>query len=120
MLGRRALGYGEMLSAEQLGRILKRRRAHAIKIISSFHGHRHELPMPRSGTNGRMLGGDVKGASAVAERVAPHTAVTSLPRLSLLLGGGCRGDEPRARGHRVNPPPAIGVKLGNVNKVNVI
>ena len=120
VLGRRALGFGEKLSTEQLEQIPKGKRAYARRIISSFHGHRHELLMPRSGTDGRMSGGDVKGASAFDERLTAHTAVTSLPRLSLVLGGGCRGDEPRARGHRVNPPPAIGVKLGNVNKVNVI
>jgi hypothetical protein len=124
VLGRRALGYGEQLSAEQLAQIPKRKRAYARKIISSFHGHRHELLMPRASTDGRMLGGDAKGASAVGERVTPHTAVTSelgiLPRLSLVLGGGCWLDEGRARGHGVNPPPSIGVKLGNVNKVNVI
>ncbi|MDI6884386.1 MAG: hypothetical protein QMD00_04595, partial [Hadesarchaea archaeon] len=121
VLARRALGYGEKLSAEELERIPKRRRAHARKIISSFQGHRHELLMPRPGTDGRMSGGDVKGASVMTERVTPHTAVTlAKPRLSLLLGGGCPEDETGARGHGVNPPPSIGVKLGSVNKVNVI
>jgi predicted transposase len=120
VLGRRALGYGERLSAEQLKQLPKCRRAHARKIISSFRGHRHELLTPHLGTDGRMLGGDVKGASADGERVTPHTAATSKPRLSLLLGGGCPGDEPGARGHGVNPPPPVGVKLGSVNKVNVI
>jgi hypothetical protein len=105
VLARRALGYGEKLSAEQLEQVSKRRRAYAARIISSFHGHRHELLMPRPGTDGRMLGGNVKGASVVAEWVTPHTAVTlARPRLSTLLGGGCPGDEPRARGHRVSPP----------------
>ena len=134
VLGRRALGYGEKLSAEQLRQIPERRRARAARVISSFHGHRHELLMPRSGADGRMPRGDVKGGSVVGERVTPHTAVTSeqrtgdagrrpysiLPRLSLALGGGCPGDEPGARGHGVNPPPPVGVKLGSVNKVNVI
>ena len=134
VLARRALGYGEKLNAKQLEQIPKRRRAHAKKIISSFHGHRHESLKPRPDTDGRMSGGDVKGVSVMTKRVTPHTAATSvlgindaerrshpaLPGLSALLGGGCRGDEPRARGHGVNPPPAIGVKLGSVNKVNVI
>ena len=76
--------------------------------------------MPCPDTDGRMLGEDVKGASAVTERVTPHTAATSaLLGLSLLLCGGCQGDEPWARGHRVNPPPPVGVKLEDVNKVNV-
>jgi predicted transposase len=123
VLVRRALGYGERLSVEQLERVPKRRRAYARKVISSFRGHRHELLMPCPGTDGRMLGGDAKGASAVTKRVTPHTATTLVkPRLSSLLGGGCRGDEPRARGHGVNPPPENGVKLGSigdVNKVNV-
>jgi len=123
VLGRRALGYGEHLNAKQLEQIPKRRRAYAKRTISSFRGHRHELLMPRPGTDGRMLGGDAKGASAVGERVTPHTAATlALPRLSLLLGGGCWPDEGQARGHRVNPPPSNGVKLGSidgVNKVNV-
>ena len=106
VLARRALGYGERLSADVLKQIPKCKQAHAKKIISSFHGHRHELLMPCLGTDGRMLGGDVKGASAVTKWVTPHTAVTLVkPRLSLLLGGGCRGDESRARGHGVNPPP---------------
>ena len=118
VLGRRALGYGEKLSAEQLEQIPKR-RAYAARAISSFHGHRHELLMPHAGTDGRMSSGDVKGANAVGKRVTPHTAATSLPRLSTLLGGGCWPDEGQARGHRVNPPPSIGVKLEDVNKVNV-
>ena len=101
VLARRALGYGEGLGAEQLEQIPKRRRMRATCVISSFYSHRHELLMPRAGANGRMLDGDAKGASAVAERVTPHTAATSLPRLSLLLGGGCRGDEPRARGQEL-------------------
>ena len=118
VLGRRALGYGERLSAEQLERIPAYKRAHARKIISSFYCHRHELLMSRSGTDGRMSREDVKGASAVGERVTPHTAATlAKPRLSLVLGGGCPGDEPGARGHGVNPPPPVGVKLGSVNKV---
>jgi len=68
--------------------------------------------MSRSGTDGRMPCGDVKGTSAVGKRVTFHTAVASelgtgdagrrpypiLPRLSLMLGGGCPGDEPGARG----------------------
>ena len=122
VLARRALGYGEKLSAEQLDQVSKRQRAYATKIISSFHGHRHELLMPRASTDGRMSSGDVKGASAMTERVTPHTAVTlAKPRLRLVLGGGCRGDEPRARGHRVNPPfSQESVKLGSVNEVNVI
>ena len=136
VLGRRALGYGEKLDAKQLEQIPKRRRAHAKKIISSFCGHRHELLKPCLGTDGRMSRKDAKGASAVAERVTSHTAATSvlgindaerrshpaLPRLSAMLGGGCPGDEPGARGHGVNPPPRSGVKLGSidcVNKVNV-
>ncbi|MFQ6130295.1 MAG: hypothetical protein ACE5OT_05805 [Candidatus Hadarchaeaceae archaeon] len=122
VLARRALGYGERLSAEQLEPIPKRRRAYAIKTISSFRGHRRELLMPRPGTDGRMLSGDAKGVSAAGERVTPYTAATSLPRLSLLLGGGCPGDEPGARRHRVSPPSQLGwdVKLGSVNKVNVV
>jgi len=120
VLGRRALGYGEKLSEEQLEQIHKRKCTYARKIISSFHGHRHESLMPRAGTDGRMSGGDVKGASAVTKRVTPHTAATSKPRLSLVLGGGCRGDEPRARGHRVNPPPRKGVKLGSINSINEV
>jgi len=109
VIGRRALGYGERLDAEQLKRISKRRRAHAGKVISSFYGHRHELLMSRAGTDGRMPSGDVKGASAAGERVTPHTAVTlAKPRLSLLLGGGCWPDEGQARGHGVNPPLAKG------------
>ncbi len=124
VLARRALGYGEKLNTEQLERIPKRRCVYATRIISSFYGHRHELLKPRPSADGRMLNGDTKGASAVAKRVTPHTVVTSLPRLSLLLGGGCPGDEPGARGHRVNPPSRLGwdVKLGsisNVNEVNV-
>ncbi|MDI6883705.1 MAG: hypothetical protein QMD00_00970 [Hadesarchaea archaeon] len=122
VLGRRALGYGEKLSEEQLRQIPKH-RMHARKIISSFYGHRRELLRPHAGTDGRMLDGDVKGASAVDERVTPHTAATSKPRLSLLLGGGCLEDESRARGYRVNPPPPVGVKLeciGDVNKANVL
>jgi hypothetical protein len=47
----------------------------------------------------------------------PHP---TLPRLSLLLSGGCPRDEIGARGHGVNPPPSIGVRLDDVNKVNVI
>jgi len=121
VLARRALGYGEKLSAEQLESIPKRRRAYAVQIIRSFHGHRHELLRPCHGTDGRMLGRDAKGTSAMTERVTPHTAVTpALPRLSLLLDGGCPGDEPGARGHGVNPPPSIGVKLDDVNEVNVV
>jgi len=121
VLGRRALGYGEKLSAEQLERIPKRRRAHAVRVISSFRGHRHELLKPRPGTDGRMPGGDAKGASVVGERVTPHTAATlAKPRLSLMLGGGCWPDEGQARGHGVNPPPSIGVKLGNINDVNKV
>ncbi len=121
VLARRALGYGEKLSAEQLESIPRRRRAYAVRIIRSFHGHRHELLRPCYGTDGRMLGRDAKGASAVMERVTPHTAVTlALPRLSLLLDGGCPEDEPGARGHEVNPPPSIGVKLDDVNEVNVV
>jgi predicted transposase len=120
VLARRALGYGEKLNAEQLGQIPRRRRAYTVRVISSFHCHRHELLKPRVGTDGRMSGGDVKGAGVVGERVTPHTAVTSKPRLSLLLGGGCPGDEPGARGHRVNPPPSIGVKLGSINSVNKV
>jgi hypothetical protein len=122
VLARRALGYGERLSAGQLKQIPKRQRAYAARIISSFHGHRHELLMPRAGTDGRMLGGNVKGRSVVAEWVTPHTAVTlARPRLSTLLGGGCPGDEPGARGHRVSPPfSQENVKLDSVNEVNVI
>ena len=41
VLGRRALGYGEKLGAEQLGQIPRCCRAYARKIISSFRGHRH-------------------------------------------------------------------------------
>jgi len=124
VIGRRALGYGERLDEEQLESLPKRKRVHARKIISSFYGHRHELLMPREGTDGRMSGGDVKGASAFDERVTPHTAVTLVkPRLSLVLGGGCPRDELGARGHGVNPPSAqAGVKLGSVGdvyKVNV-
>ena len=105
VLARRALGYGEKLNVEQLEQIPKRRRTYAIRIIQSFYGHRHELLRPRLGTDGRMSGVDAKGGSALAKWVTPHTAATlALPRLSLLLGGGCLGDEPGARGHRVNPP----------------
>lgn len=118
VLGRRALGYGERLGIGQLEQIANRRRAYARKIIT-LHGHRHGLLKPRGGTDGRMPDGDVKGASAVGERVTPRTVATSL-RLSLLLGGGCPEDDSGARGHRVNPPPLVGVKLGSVNKVNVI
>jgi predicted transposase len=119
VLGRRALGYGEKIGADRLGQIPKRRRTHAAYVISSFRGHRHELLKPRISTDGRMPGGDVKGASAAGERVTPHAATTSL-RLSLLLGGGCREDDSGARGHGVNPPPLVGVKLGGVDKVNVV
>ena len=121
VLARRALGYGEQLNEKQLEQITKRGRAHARKIMSSFHGHRHELLMPCLGTDGRMLGGDDRGESVVGKRVTPHTATTlRRPRLSALLGGGCRGNEPRARGHRVNPPPKFGVKLGSINGVNEV
>jgi len=120
VLARRALGYGERLSAEQLGQIPKRKRVHARKLVSSFHGHRHELLKPREGADGRMSRGDAKGESAVGERVTPHTAVTSKPRLSLLLGGGCPGDELGARGHRVNPPPCEGVKLESISDVKEV
>ena len=125
VLARRALGYGEKLNIEQLEQIPKHRRAYATRIVLSFRGHRHELLKPRSSADGRMLGGNVKGASAFDERVTPHTAVTSLPRLSVLLGGGCPENESGARGHRVNPPPQLDwdVKLGSisdVNKVNVL
>ena len=120
VLARRALGYGERLSAEHLEQIPKRRRAYAARVVSSFHGHRHELLKPCSGTDGRMLGGDAKGASAVTERVTPHTAATSGVRLSILFGGGCPEDEPGARGHRVNPPPSVGVKLGSINGANKV
>lgn len=117
VLARRALGYGERLSAEQLEPISKRCCVHARRILSSFCGHRHELLRPHHGTDGRMPGGDAKGASAFDERVTPHTAVTSRPRLSLQLGGGCQGDEPWARGHGVNPPFArASVKLDDVDK----
>ncbi len=119
VLARRALGYSERLSEEQLKQIPKH-RAYARKIISSFRGHRHELLRPCSGTDGRMLGRDAKGSSTLDKRVTPHTVATSKPRLSLLLGGECHGDEPRARGHRVNPPPSISVKLDSVNEVNVV
>lgn len=119
VLARRALGYGEKLSEKQLELIPKQRRAHAYDIIQSFHGHRHELLMPRAGTDGRMSNWDAKGASAVTKRVTPHTAATlAKPRLSLLLGGGCPGDELGARGHRVNPPfSQENVKLGDVNVI---
>lgn len=121
VLARRALGYGERLRAEQLEPIPKRRRAYASRIIRSFYGHRHELLMPRAGTDGRMPRKDVKGASGADERVTPHTAVTlAKPRLSMLLGGGCPGDEPGARGHRVNPPLTTGVKLGSINGANKV
>lgn len=120
VLARRALGYGENLSKEQFELIPKCRRAYAVRIISSFYGHRHELPRSCHGTDGRMLCGNVKGASVFDERVTPHTAATSLPRLSMLLGGGCPEYEPGARGHRVNPPLLNSVKLGSVNEANVI
>jgi len=119
VLGRRALGYGEELSEEQLEQIPRRKRAHAGEIISSFHGHRHELLMPLEGTDGRMPGGDAKGASAFDERLTARTAATSSPGLSVMFGGGCPGDEPGARGHRVNPPP-IGVKLESIDSVNEV
>ena len=73
--------------------------------------------MSSSDTDGRMD----EEVNLMAERVTPHTAVTSAkPGLSLRLSGRCQGDEPWARRHRVNLPPSIGVKLGSVNKVNVI
>jgi hypothetical protein len=137
VLARRALGYGENLGVEQVKQIPKRHRAYALRTITSFYGHRHALLMPHKGADGRMPREDgFKGTSAVTERVTPHTATTlgkqlpqvrtAMPRLSLMmLGGGCRRDEPRARGHRVNPPPQQqvgGVKLGStsnhVNEVN--
>ncbi|MDI6819302.1 MAG: hypothetical protein QMC89_00090 [Candidatus Hodarchaeaceae archaeon] len=115
VLGRRALGYGERLNVKQLEKLPKRRRAHAARIISSLYGHRHELLMPRPGTDGRMPCGDDRGESAFDERVTSHTAVTLvLPRLSVMLGGGCWPDEGQARGYGVNPPPCEGVKLGSV------
>ena len=123
VLGRRALGYGEKLSAVQLKQIPKHKQAHAKKIITSFHGHRHELLTPRLPADGRIGSEDAKGASAVGKRVTPPTAATPVrPRLSLLLSGGCWPDEGQARGHGVNPPPSSGVKLesiSDVNKVNV-
>jgi len=122
VLGRRVLGYGEKLDTKQLEQIPKRMRAYARKIISSFHGHRHGLLMPRAGADGRMPSGDVKGASAMTERVTPHTAVTlAQPRLGLVPRGGCHGDEPRARGHEVNPPSArAGVKLESIDDIKEV
>lgn len=109
VLARRALGYGENLSAEQLESIPKCRRTHAARIIQSFHSHRHEFLKSRAGTDGRMLGGNAKGMGVADEWVTPHTVTTpAKPRLSLLLGGGCLGDEPGARGYGVNPPSQLG------------
>jgi len=105
VLGRRALGYGEKLSAAQIKTIPKH-RAYAVKTISQ--SHRHLFLKPRLPADGRIDSEDAKEASALTKRVTPHTAATSgnakrCLRLSLLGGGGPE-DESGVRGHRVNPP----------------
>jgi len=100
VLGRRAFGYGERLNVAQVKTISKH-RAYAVKTISQ--SHRHLFLRPCLSADGRIDGEDAKEASALTKRVTPHTAATSLPRLSL-LGGGCPENESGVRGYRVNPP----------------
>lgn len=107
VLARRALGYGEQLTPEQLNRIPKRNRSYAKRVVGSFYGHRHLLLKPRHEPMEWKSDADAKGVRAFDERVTPHTAITKavLPRLSVLLSGGCPEDESGARAHRVNAPP---------------
>jgi hypothetical protein len=122
VIGRRALGYGEHLSPEQLDRIPKRTRLYAKRVVESFYGHRHRLLKPSMRTNGRKSMLDVKGVWAFDKRVTPHTAVTSPVRLSILLSGGRHENGSWARTHRVNvPPPNLGgvANLPNVTEDTV-
>jgi len=105
VLGRRALGFGENLSTQDLEAIPQRKRQYAQAYTWSFYGHRHPYLKPHISTDGRMGVEDAKGRDAFDKWVTPCPCpLGRAVRLSVLLTGGCRADEARARGHRVNPP----------------
>lgn len=120
VLGRRALGFGENLNEEQLKTIPKRKRRYAEAYIWSFYGHRHPNLKPRTPADGRMCVEDAKGLEPLTKRVTPHTR--NAVRLSWffkeLATGGCRADEARARGHRVNPPDEA--NMGGCQQLSVV